>query len=66
MGKEIKGKITQLNAEFQRQGRRNKKAFLNEQCREIKENSRMGKTRDIFKKLGDIKGTFHTRMDIIP
>ena len=65
MGKEIKGKITQLNAEFQRQGRRNKKAFLNEQCREIKENSRMGKTRDIFKKLGDIKGTFHTRMGMV-
>ena len=65
MGKEIKGKISQLNAEFQRQGRRNKKAFLNEQCREIKENNRMGKTRDIFKKLGDIKGTFHTRMGMI-
>ena len=61
MGKEIKGKISQLNAEFQRLGRRNKKAFLNEQCREIKENNRMGKTRDIFKKLG----TFHTRMGMV-
>ena len=65
MGKEIKGKISQLNAEFQRLGRRNKKAFLNEQCREIKENNRMGKTRDIFKKLGDIKGTFHTRKGMV-
>ena len=51
-----------LNAEFQRIARRNKKAFLCECCKEIEENSRMGKTRDLFKKIGDIKGTFHARM----
>ena len=61
MGKEIKGKISQLNAEFQRLGRRNKKAFLNEQCKEVEKNSRMGKIRDLFKKTGDIKGTFHVK-----
>ena len=52
----------QLNAEFQRITRRDKKAFLNEQCKEIEENNRMGKTRGLFKKIGDIKGTFHARM----
>ena len=51
----------QLNAEFQRMARRDKMALLNEQCKEIEEN-RMGKTRDLFKKTGDIKGTFHTKM----
>ena len=65
MGKEIKGKISQLNAEFQRLGRRNKKAFLNEQCKVIEENKQNGKTRDFFKKIGDIKETFHARMGTI-
>ena len=55
-------KYIQLNAEFQRIARRDKKAFLNEQCKEIEENNRMGKTRGLFKKIGDIKGTFHARM----
>ena len=53
---------TQPNAEFQRRARRDKKAFFNEQCKEMEENERMGKTRDPFKKTGDIKGTFHARM----
>ena len=61
-----KEKYTHLNAEFQRIiARRDKKAFLNDQCREIKENSRMGKTRDLFKKIGDTKGTFHSKMGSI-
>ena len=65
--REVKGKAemeryTQLNAEFQRLARRDKKAFLSDQGKEIEENNRMGKTRDIFKKIGDIKGTFHTKM----
>ena len=51
----------QLNAEFQKIARRDKKAFLNEQCKEIEENDRMEKNRDLFKKTGDIKGTFHAR-----
>ena len=55
-------RYTQLNAEFQRIARRDSKAFLNEQCKEIEENSRMGKTRDLFKKIGNIKGTFHAWM----
>jgi len=50
-----------LNAEFQRIARRDKKAFLSDQCKEIKENNRMGKTRDIFKKIGDTKGTLHAK-----
>ena len=54
-------RYTQLNAEFQKTARRDKKGFLNEQCKEIEENNRMGKTRDLFKKIGDIKGTFHAR-----
>ena len=59
-------KYTHLNAEFQRIiARRDKKAFLNDQCREIKENSRMGKTRDLFKKIRDTKGTFHAKMSSI-
>ena len=56
---------TQPNAEFQRTARRDKKAFFNEQCKEIKEINRIGKTRDLFKKTGDIKGTFHARMGMI-
>ena len=58
-------RYTQLNAEFQRIARREKKAFLSEQCKEIEEKSRMGKTRDFFKKIGDIKGIFHARMGMI-
>ena len=54
-----------LKAEFQRIARRDKKAFLNDQCKEIKENNRMGKTRDLFKKIRDIKGAFHSKMDRI-
>ena len=50
-----------MNAEFQRTARRDKKAFLSDQCKEIEENNRMGKTRDLFKKVGDIKGTFHAK-----
>ena len=50
------------NAEFQRITRRNKKAFLSDQCKEIEENNRMGKTRDFFKKIRDTKGTFHAKM----
>ena len=54
-----------MNAEFQRIARRDKKAFLSDQCKEIEENSRMGKTRDLFKKIRDTKGTFHAKMDTI-
>ena len=53
---------TQLNAEFQRIARRDKKAFLSDQCKKIEENNRMGKTRDLFKKMRDTKGTFHAKM----
>ena len=53
-----------MNAEFQRIARRDKKAFLSDQCKEIEENDRMGKTRDPFKKIGDTKGTFHGKMDM--
>ena len=56
---------TQLNVEFQRVVRRDKKVFFNEQCKEVEENYRKGKTRDLFKIIGDIKGTFHARMDTI-
>ena len=55
----------QLNAEFQRRARRDKKAFINEQCQKIEKNNRLGKTRDLFKKIGDIKGTFHARTSTI-
>ena len=58
-GKGEKKRYTHLNAEFQRLARRDKKAFLGYQCKEIKENNRMGKTRDFFKKIRDTKGTFH-------
>ena len=54
-----------MNAEFQRIARRDKKAFLNKQCKEIEENNRVGKTRNLFKKTGDIKGTFRARMGTI-
>ena len=53
---------TQLNADFQRTARRDKNTFFSEQCKEIEENKRMGKTRDLFKKIGAIKGTFHAKM----
>ena len=61
-GKREKERYTHLNAEFQRTARRNKKTFLSEQCKEIEENNRMGKTRDLFKKIRDTKGTFHAKM----
>ena len=54
-----------MNAEFQKIARRDKKAFLRDQCKEIEENNRMGKTRDLFKKIGDTKGTFHANMGSI-
>ena len=54
-----------MNAEFQRIAKRDKKAFLSEQCKEIEENNRMGKTRDLFKKIRDAKGTFHAKMGSI-
>ena len=54
-----------MNADFQRIAGRDKKAFLSDQCKEIKENNRMGKTRDLFKKIRDTKGTFHAKMDTI-
>ena len=57
-----KERYTHLNAEFQRITRRDKKAFISDQCKEIGENNRMGKTRDLFKKIRDTKGTFHTKM----
>ena len=61
-----KGKIYKhLNAEFQRIARRDKKAFFSDQCKEIEEKIRMGRTRDLFKKIRDIKGTFHARMGVI-
>ena len=60
-GKGEREKYTQLNAEFQRIAGGDMKVFLNEQCKEIKENKRMGKTRDLFKKIGDTKGTFHAK-----
>ena len=61
-GKGEKERYTHLNAEFQRIARRDKKAFLSDQCKEIEENNRMGKTRDLFKKIRDTKGTFHAKM----
>ena len=64
-GKGEKERYSHLNAEFQRTARRDKKAFLSDQCKETEENNRMGKTRDLFKKIRDTKGTFHTKMDTI-
>ena len=68
--KEVKSKgekerYKHLNAEFQRIAKRDKKAFLNDQCKEMEENNRMGKTRDLFKKIKDTKGTFHAKMSTI-
>ena len=68
--REVKGngekeKYTHLNAEFQKTARRDKKAFLSDQCKEIEENNRMGETRDLFKKIRDTKGTFHAKMGSI-
>ena len=60
-----KERYSHLNAEFQRIARRDKKAFLGDQCKEIEENNRMGKTRDLFKKIRDTKGTFHAKMGSI-
>ena len=57
-----KERYSHLNAEFQRIARRDKKAFLSDQCKEIEENNRMGKTRDLFKRIRGIKGTFHAKM----
>ena len=59
-----KERYKHLNAEFQRIARRDKKAFLSDQCKEIEENNRMGKTRDLFKKIRDTKGTFHAKMGL--
>ena len=64
-GKGEKERFTHLNAEFQRIARRDKKAFLSDQCKEIKENNRMRKTRDLFKKMRDTKETFHAKMSTI-
>ena len=61
-GKGERERYTQLNTEFQRIARRDKKAFLSNQCKEIEENNRIGKTRDLFKKIRDTKGTFRARM----
>ena len=60
-----KDRYKHLNAEFQRIARRDKKAFLSDQCKEIEENNSMGKSRDIFKKIRDTKGTFHTKMGTV-
>ena len=63
--KEEKERYNHLNAEFQRTASRDKKAFLSNQCKETEENNRMGKTRDLFKKIRDTKGTFHAKMGLI-
>ena len=64
-GEKEKETYKHLNAEFQRIARRAKKAFLSDQCKEIEENNRMGKNRDLFKKIRDTKGTFHAKMGSI-
>ena len=64
-GKREKERYTHLNAEFQRIARRDKKLFLSNQCKEIEENNRMGKSKDLFKKIRDTKGTFHAKMGSI-
>jgi len=64
-GKGEEEKYTHLNVEFQRIARRDKKAFLSNQCNEIEENNRMEKTRDLFKKIRDTKGTFHAKMSTV-
>ena len=63
--KEKRKRYKHLNAEFQRIARRDKKAFFSDQCKEIEENNRMGKTRNLFKKIRDTKGTFHAKMGLI-
>ena len=62
-GKGEKERYKHLNAEFQRIARRDKKAFLSDQCKDIEENNRVGKTRDLFKKISDTKETFHAKMN---
>ena len=64
-GKGEKERYNHLNGEFQRRARRDQKAFLSDQCKEIGENNRMGKIRDLFKKIRDTKGTFHAKMSTI-
>ena len=64
-GKREKERYTQLNVDFQRIARRDKKAFFSHECKEIEENNRMGKTRDLFRKIRDTKGTFHAKMGSI-
>ena len=64
-GKGEKERYIHLNTEFQRVARRDKKIFFSDQCKEIEENNRMGKTRDVFKKIRDTKGTFHAKMGSI-
>ena len=64
-GETEKKRYTHLNADFQRIARRDNKAFFSDQCKEIEENNRMGKTRDLFKKIRDTKGTFHAKMGLI-
>ena len=64
-GRGEKKRYIHLNAEFQRIAKRDKKAFLSEQCKEIEENNRMGKTRDLFKNIGDTEVTFHVKMGTI-
>ena len=64
-GKGKRERHTQLNAEFKKIARRDKKAFFNEECKEIEESGRMRNTRDLIKKIGNIKGTFHAKMGII-
>ena len=64
-GKGEQERYTHLNAEFQRIARRDKKAFLSDQCKEIEENNRVGKSRDLFKKIRDSNGTFHTKIGTI-
>ena len=63
--KEEKERYKHINAEFQRIARRDKKVFFSDQCREIEENNRIGKTRDLFKKIRDTKGIFHAKMGLI-
>ena len=64
-GKGEKERHTHLNADFERTARRDKEAFLSDQCKEIQKNNRMGKTRDLFKKIRNTKGTFHAKMGTI-
>ena len=64
-GKAEKGRYTHLNAEFQKTARRHKKAFLSDHCKKIEENNSIGKTKDLFKKIRDTKGTFHAKMETV-